>query len=191
MTTDPLPIYVVTAYRWGQRNAHSYVVKAFNDLEQAKTCATDHVEYRGGKYACEVIEADYLHEGEKVPRQVFYVESPYYGMAGDAGHFHPADVNKKPAGCRAPVTVRELQNRIGELEREAMVKADFWRKEYADCDREKLLSLAIMRSVCREADMAKVEEMQRTLGELRTQLAAMRAGPLTDAAMKAAEGEDA
>lgn len=121
--------YVVTAYRWGQRNAHSYVVGAFPDIEQAKACAEAHVEYRGGKYACEVVEAGEWSEGateeRNVARRVYYVESPYYGMAGDSGHFHPADVSKDRHPARKPFTVRELQNRIGELEREmARMKED-------------------------------------------------------------------
>ena len=161
-----LSIFVVTAYRWGQRNAHSYVVGAFTDLEKAKVCAIAHVDYRGGKYACEVVEAqEWSEDADNGGKQVFYVESPYYGMAGDAGHFHPADQSKDARPCPKPFTVRELQNRIGELEREASAKAEFWRKHYADLDREKLLSLAIMRAVCREADMAKMDTMRTKIAE--------------------------
>jgi hypothetical protein len=109
---------VVTAYRWGQRNAHSYVVGAFTDLESAKKCAHDHTEYRGGKYACEVCEASpWSEENDDSARQVFYVESPYYDMAGDSGHFLSADTNKRTHVSRKPFTVCELQNRISELER--------------------------------------------------------------------------
>ena len=47
-------IYVVTAYRFGDRESHSYVVGAFDNevtaLEQAKL----EREWRGGKYQCEV-----------------------------------------------------------------------------------------------------------------------------------------
>lgn len=112
--------FVVTAYRWGQRNAHSFVVGCFADLAAAKKGADEYVEYRGGKYACEVCEAGAWSEADEeksYPRQVYYVESPYYGMCGDAGHFHPADQHKSARGCQGPVTVRELQNRIWELER--------------------------------------------------------------------------
>jgi hypothetical protein len=111
--------YVVTAYRWGQRNAHSYVVGAYPGLEAAKAAAIEHVDYRGGKYGCEVVAAvEWTENGPDHGPQVFYVESPYYGMAGDAGHFHSADANKDARPARAPFTVRELQNRIGDLERE-------------------------------------------------------------------------
>jgi len=112
--------YVVTAYRWGQRNAHSYVVGAFPELQAAKDCADAYVDYRGGKYAAEVTEAGPWEEHGEVAKQVYYVESPYYGLAGDAGHFHPADVRKNARPAPKPFTVRELQNRVGELEREAL-----------------------------------------------------------------------
>lgn len=93
--------YVVTAYRWGQRNAHSYVVGAFPNLDDAKKCADAHVDYRGGKYGCEVALAQEWNENaDNAGIQVYYVESPYYGMAGDAGHFHPADTEKWRAGKR-------------------------------------------------------------------------------------------
>lgn len=111
--------YVVTAYRWGQRNAHSFVVGAYDDLEQAKACAAAYMDYRGGKYACEVVLAGPWTENddELSARQVHYVESPYFGACGDAGHFHAADMNKPPHPCsHKPFTVRELQSRIWTLE---------------------------------------------------------------------------
>lgn len=112
-------IFVVTAYRWGQRNAHSYVVGAFADFEKAKACAIAHVDYRGGKYGCEVVAAgEWTEDSDNSGKQVFYVESPYFGMAGDSGHFHPANMNERAHGPKKPFTVRELQNRIGELERQ-------------------------------------------------------------------------
>lgn len=112
--------YVVTAYRWGQRNAHSYVVGAYPDLNRAKQCAEEHVDYRGGKYACEVVQAGSWSEDDErdAARQVYYVESPYYGLAHDAGHFHPADDAKRGRPSAKPFTVRELQNRVFELERQ-------------------------------------------------------------------------
>lgn len=117
--------YVVTAYRWGQRNAHSYVVGAFADLNRAIRCAMEHVDYSGGKYACEVVEAGEWTEAndEAEPaRQVHYIESPYYGLAHDSGHFHAADCNKRGHPSAKPFTVRELQNRVNELERELAAK---------------------------------------------------------------------
>lgn len=47
-------IYVVTAYRWGDRERHSYIVGAFFDFALAKTAGEAEEEYRGGKYRCEI-----------------------------------------------------------------------------------------------------------------------------------------
>ena len=47
-------IYVVTAYRFGDRESHSYVVGAFDDQENALKQAKLEREWRGGKYECEV-----------------------------------------------------------------------------------------------------------------------------------------
>lgn len=127
MTTQPTSAptprtdasYVVTAYRWGQRNAHSYVVGSFSDLNRAKQCADEHVDYRGGKYACEVAQAgSWSEDDDDVARQVYYVESPYYGMAHDCGHFHPADCAKRGRPSAKPFTVRELQNELAAKDRE-------------------------------------------------------------------------
>lgn len=110
--------FVVTAYRWGQRNAHSYVVGAFESFDAAKACADAHVDYRGGKYGCEVVEAKLWSEVKgDVAKQVYYAESPYYGRAGDAGHFHPADLKKGREPSLKPFTVRELQNLLNESRR--------------------------------------------------------------------------
>lgn len=106
--------YVVTAYRWGQRNAHSYVVGSFETLDEGKKCADAHVEYRGGKYGCEVVEAQpWTEDGDgETAKQVYYAESPYYGLAGDAGHFHPADVQKRSEPCPKPITIGDAKRRI-------------------------------------------------------------------------------
>jgi len=47
-------IYIVTAYKWGQREAHSYNIGVFTKKAQAIKCAESHAGYRGGKYACVV-----------------------------------------------------------------------------------------------------------------------------------------
>ena len=47
-------IYVVTAYRFGDRELHSYVVGAFDVAEKAIKHAKLETEWRGGKYECEV-----------------------------------------------------------------------------------------------------------------------------------------
>lgn len=57
--------YTVTAYRWGQRANHSYVVGVFSDIERAKAAAEDEQIGRGGKYECEVVESEIdYHCGE-------------------------------------------------------------------------------------------------------------------------------
>lgn len=47
-------IYVVIAYRWGEKSDHSYTLGAFNKKHAAIKCADSHTEYRGGKYSCVV-----------------------------------------------------------------------------------------------------------------------------------------
>ena len=47
-------IYVVTAYRFGYRESHSYVVGAFDNEEESLKQAKLEREWRGGKYECEV-----------------------------------------------------------------------------------------------------------------------------------------
>jgi 2-polyprenyl-3-methyl-5-hydroxy-6-metoxy-1,4-benzoquinol methylase len=49
-----MKVYVVTAYRWGDREKHSYVVGAFDNEENAIKEAKLETEWRGGKYECEV-----------------------------------------------------------------------------------------------------------------------------------------
>lgn len=48
-------VFVCTAYRWGEREKHSYVVGVFDELERAVEAAIAEREWRGGKYECEVI----------------------------------------------------------------------------------------------------------------------------------------
>lgn len=58
-----LVMFVVTAYRWGGRENHSYVVGVYSSKEKAKSVALEHHKYRGGKYDCEVmmipVDSDY------------------------------------------------------------------------------------------------------------------------------------
>ena len=48
-------IYIVTAYRFGCKENHSYVLGAFSTKEEAIRQAKIEEEWRGGKYDCEVI----------------------------------------------------------------------------------------------------------------------------------------
>ncbi len=49
-------VYTVHAYRWGDRELHSYSVGVFSKKSKALREAEEHRTYRGGKYECEVIE---------------------------------------------------------------------------------------------------------------------------------------
>lgn len=50
-------VFVVTMYRYGDHEKHSYVLGAFDGLEIAKAEADKEQEYRGGnKYMPEIIE---------------------------------------------------------------------------------------------------------------------------------------
>jgi len=48
-------IYIITAYRFGDKENHSYVVGAFSTKDEAIRQAKKEEEWRGGKYDCEVI----------------------------------------------------------------------------------------------------------------------------------------
>ena len=49
-------IYTVHAYRWGDRERHSYSVGVYSKKHAALKAAEAEAEWRGGKYECEVIE---------------------------------------------------------------------------------------------------------------------------------------
>lgn len=49
-------IYTVTAYRYGNKESHSYVVLSTLSLSRAMFAADNEENYRGGKYDCEIIE---------------------------------------------------------------------------------------------------------------------------------------
>lgn len=48
--------YTVHAYRWGDREMHSYSVGVYSKKYAAMKGAEAETEWRGGKYECEVIE---------------------------------------------------------------------------------------------------------------------------------------
>lgn len=49
-------VYVVTAYRFGDRARHSYLVGVFRKKAAAEKAALAERELRGSKYRCEVLE---------------------------------------------------------------------------------------------------------------------------------------
>lgn len=92
-------IYVVTAYRWGLRDNHSYVVGAYLDKKLAKIVAREHVGYRGNKYGCEVIECNAeckieFEEGNANEKAVFYEECPNWGNGVGMPSRTPVDHEK-------------------------------------------------------------------------------------------------
>jgi hypothetical protein len=49
-------IYTVHAYKWGDRENHSYSVGVYQKKHAALKTAEAEEEWRGGKYECEVLE---------------------------------------------------------------------------------------------------------------------------------------
>jgi hypothetical protein len=49
-------VYTVHAYRWGDRECHSYSVGVYSKKHAALKSAKTESDYRGGKYECEVLE---------------------------------------------------------------------------------------------------------------------------------------
>jgi hypothetical protein len=90
-------VFVVSAYRWGLRDCHSYVVGVRDTLDAARELADSHVEYRGGKYGCEVVQCDtgaVSAGGAESATSVYYRESPFFGAAGHGGTATPVDPDK-------------------------------------------------------------------------------------------------
>ena len=51
-----MKIYVVIANRWGNREAHSYLVGVYAKKQAALDARASEIGCRGGKYDCDVIE---------------------------------------------------------------------------------------------------------------------------------------
>ena len=49
-------IYTVHAYRFGDRGRHSYSVGVYPKKHAAIECAESEMDWRGGKYYCEVLK---------------------------------------------------------------------------------------------------------------------------------------
>lgn len=56
MGKTKLKYYLVTAYRWGEREAHSYFVGMYDKKHRAIKNAEAEADLRGGKYSCLVEE---------------------------------------------------------------------------------------------------------------------------------------
>ena len=62
-------IYVVTAFRWGGRENHSYLVSVHDNERDALKSAEDHEAHRGGnKYECEVARMKFGN-GDEIERE--------------------------------------------------------------------------------------------------------------------------
>jgi hypothetical protein len=48
-------MFIVTAYRHGDKELHSYVVGMFNTIDRATKASEDETQWRGGKYYCEIL----------------------------------------------------------------------------------------------------------------------------------------
>jgi hypothetical protein len=61
-----MKVFVVTAYRWGSNENHSYVVGVYSTMERAKKAGDLEESYRGGKYSCHIldVELDYMSADE-------------------------------------------------------------------------------------------------------------------------------
>jgi|GEM_PF-3298420 len=72
MAKNPVKYYVVTAYKWADRSAHSYVVGVYDKKAMAIKQADAETEYRGGKYSCEVLECgmNIHHKGHR-PKEIY------------------------------------------------------------------------------------------------------------------------
>jgi hypothetical protein len=53
-------VYIITSYRWGERDNHSYNVGILTNKEKSIKLAKKHAEVRGIKYEC-VVEEWYLN----------------------------------------------------------------------------------------------------------------------------------
>lgn len=51
-----MEIYIVTMYRYGNRESHSYLLGAWSTLELAKLNANTEILWRGNKYFPEIIK---------------------------------------------------------------------------------------------------------------------------------------
>src|SRR6266852_8420901 len=51
-------VYPVTAYRWSDRENHSYFIGVYAKKAAALKAADKEEAYRGGKYGCEVLEVE-------------------------------------------------------------------------------------------------------------------------------------
>lgn len=75
-----MELFIVNAYRNGNREKHSYTVAVYSTKEQAIECAESHCTYRGGKYVC-IVESLFLNqfgnEENDYTTDVYETKTPY------------------------------------------------------------------------------------------------------------------
>jgi hypothetical protein len=80
------PVYVVTMYRWGNRENHSYVATVSLDADKARQMAEQEEIDRGGKYQAEVIEVPVDDtDGEKFIDILALKPHPAFSKGADRG----------------------------------------------------------------------------------------------------------
>ena len=71
-------VFVVTAYRFGDHEKHSYVVGVYNTYEMARYVGEIEETWRAGKYECEVQEFEITNRPD--PRKLkVHMDSIYDG----------------------------------------------------------------------------------------------------------------
>lgn len=70
------PVFSVTMYRWGNREAHSYILGVYSSFLLAEVMADEEKDSRGGKYGYEIMEHTVDGDSESVKK----IASPYYGL---------------------------------------------------------------------------------------------------------------
>lgn len=71
-------MFIVTAYKWGDAEMHSYPIGVFDNLDLAIIESEAHADYRGGKYACVVDECQlnhYRNEDDRHTKEVYRAKS--------------------------------------------------------------------------------------------------------------------
>jgi len=58
-------MFVIQAYRYGDKEKHSYVVGIFDSIEKAIKASEAENQFRGGKYECEIYEFELNNTGEE------------------------------------------------------------------------------------------------------------------------------
>ena len=74
-------IYIVTAYRWGDKSDHSYNLGVFQKKHKAQQVAESHCQYRGGKYACVVYKCvlnEFDNDSDNYTNEIYRAKSIVY-----------------------------------------------------------------------------------------------------------------